>query len=259
MCDLRPVLTGHTILGVEVHWEGAIAVPSPAEFRCLLPGQRIEGVERRGKFVVLRLSGYDLLIHLRMTGQLLVVAPGEHCGPRHLRVALALSGKRLLFNDTRKFGRMYLVRDRCQVLGSLGPEPLASDFTPERLGEQLGGRRVPIKSLLLNQRLLAGVGNIYADETLHIAGIAPQRQACTLNREEIIALHSGLREALQRAIHNRGTTLSDYRDAQGREGGHREHLRVYGRAGQPCLRCGAPIQRDRIGGRSSYYCAACQR
>lgn len=259
MCDLRPLLVGHTILGVEVQWEGAIALPGPAEFSDLLPGQRIEGVERRGKFVILRLSGYDLLIHLRMTGQLLVVASGEQSGPRHLRVALVLDGKRLLFNDTRKFGRMYLVSDRCQVLGNLGPEPLASDFTPERLGAQLGGRRVSIKSLLLNQRLLAGVGNIYADEALHTAGIAPQRQACTLSREEIIALYKGLREALQRAIHNRGTTLSDYRDAQGRKGGHREYLRVYGRAGQPCLRCGAPIQRDRIGGRSSYYCAACQR
>ena len=257
--DLRQSLIGQTITGVEIYCERSIATPSPAEFRAGLLGQRILSVERRGKFIVLQLGQGYLLIHLRMTGQLLIVAAGEALSDRYLRVVLAFDGQRLLFRDVRKLGRLYLVAEASGVLGNLGPEPLGDDFTPEKLAECLGRRWGAIKSLLLDQSLLAGVGNIYADEALHSARIAPQRQACTLTREEVTALYRAIRSELQRGIRNRGTTLSNYRDAAGREGEHREHLRVYGRAGEPCPRCGSTIVRARIGGRSSFHCPHCQR
>ncbi len=259
MRDLRQLLVGLTIQSAEVYWERSIATPSPEQFKAGLAGQRVRGVARRGKFVILRLEHGDLLVHLRMTGQLLAVPAGEGAGLRHLRVALTLDGRRLLFNDPRKFGRLYLVPAAETALAGLGPEPLGSDFTEERLATCLQGRRGAIKALLLDQRFLAGVGNIYADEALHAAGIAPQRQACSLSRSEIGALHRGIREELERGIRHRGTTISDYRDAEGRAGEHAEHLCVYGRAGRPCLRCGTAIVRQRIGGRSSFHCPRCQR
>ena len=257
--DLRHSLVGQKITGVAIYWERTVDRPSPEEFRTRLVGQRILAVGRRGKFVVLHLEQGDLIVHLRMTGQLLV-APAEAAPEgRHLRVVLALDGRRLLYNDARKFGRMYLVDDAEEVLGELGPEPLEGGFTAERLAACLGRRRGAVKSLLLDQKVLAGIGNIYADEALHMAGIAPQRPACALSQDEIAALCRAIRGELERGIRNRGTTLSDYRDAAGREGEHRGYLRVYGRAGQPCLRCGGEIVRARVGGRSSYHCPACQR
>lgn len=257
--DLRRLLCGQVIRDVQVYWERTIATPSPEEFRAGLLAQRIRGADRRGKFVVLHLGRGDLLVHMRMTGQLLVVPADTTPDCRYLRVALTLDGKRLLFNDMRKFGRMYLVPDAGVALGSLGPEPLEACFTDERLAACLRGRRGAIKPLLLQQDVVAGIGNIYADEALHAAGIAPQRQAHTLDRSEVAALHAGIRSELERGVGNRGTTLSDYRDAEGHEGEHREYLRVYGRAGRPCSRCGAEIVRCRVGGRSSFHCPRCQK
>lgn len=256
--DLRGLLRGQSIGNVEVYWERSIATPSPGEFCAGLRGRQILAVGRRGKFIILHLDQGDLLVHLGMTGQLLVEQIGETSDRRHIRVALHLEGKCLLFNDTRKFGRMYLVPEADVVVGGLGPEPLESGFTSERLAACVRGRRGAIKSLLLNQGVIAGIGNIYADEALHAAQIAPHRRACTLSQAEIAALHAAIRSELQRGIRNRGTTFSSYRDAKGHEGGNREHLRVYGRAGEACLRCGAEIIRSRIGGRSSFHCPCCQ-
>ena len=257
--DLRQALVGQIVREVEIYWDGSVATPCPDEFRAGLRGQRVLDVQRRGKFIVVGLQRGHLLVHLRMTGQLLLTGAHETCQGRHLRIALTLDGKRLLFSDQRKFGRMYLVQDPAAVLAGLGPEPLEGGFTAERLARAAARRRVAIKSLLLDQRVLAGVGNIYADEALHAAGIAPQRQACTLDPAEVTRLHAAIRAELERAIGNRGTTLSDYRDANGQAGQHSAHLRVHGRAGEPCERCGCAVQRVRIGGRSSYYCPRCQR
>ncbi len=257
--DLRPILVGQAITGVDIHCKSSIATPGIDEFSAGLVGQRILGVDRRGKFIILHLERGDLLIHLRMTGRLLVMPGDQVSDCRYLRVVLALGQQRLLFADMRKFGRLYMVANAAEVLGKLGPEPLAGDFTVDGLAARLCKRRAPIKSLLLDQRILAGVGNIYADEALHAACIAPQRQACTLTRHEVTALHSAIRDELHRGIRNRGTTLSDYRDAAGREGEHRQCLRVYGRAGELCQRCGSAIVRVRIGGRSSFHCPRCQR
>jgi formamidopyrimidine-DNA glycosylase len=259
VCDLRLLLTGETIGAVDILWERTIGAPAPAEFAAQLVGQRIGSVDRRGKFVVLHLEQGDLLVHLRMTGQLLVTAADEEPDRRHLRVALQLGNRRLLFVDTRKFGRMYLVQDASSILGDLGVEPLDASFTSGYLAGCLQGRRAPIKSLLLNQRLVAGIGNIYADEVLFAAGVSPSRRACTLGQAEVEALHLAIGRELRRGIRNRGTTISDYRDANGCPGEHHEFLQAYGRSGQPCLRCGAEIVRSRVGGRSSYYCPCCQR
>lgn len=256
---LRQHIVGRTITSVEVYWPATVATPAPEEFQARLVGQRIRCVERRGKFIILRLEQGDLLVHLRMTGQLLVVPAGQAPDLGHLRVAIELDGLRLLFNDTRKFGRMYLVPDARQRLAALGPEPLNGELTTEVLRERLRRRRAPIKSILLDQRVLAGVGNIYADEALHAAGIAPQRPACSLSHAEIATLQRALRSVLERAIENRGTTLSDYRDAGGEAGEHQGALQVYGRAGEACLRCGCHIVRGRLSGRSAYHCPGCQR
>ncbi|MDI7274375.1 MAG: DNA-formamidopyrimidine glycosylase, partial [Anaerolineae bacterium] len=257
--DLRGLVLGQTIRGVEVYWERSIATPDPEQFAARLVGQHIRGVDRRGKYIVVRLQRGDLLVHLRMTGQLLVASEGQERECRHLRVALLLDGRRLLFNDTRKLGRLAWVPDAEAALASLGPEPLGDGFTVERLAAAAAKRRVAAKTLLLDQRVLAGVGNIYADEALFAAGVAPWRRACTLERDEVAALYAAIRAEMERAIRNRGTTLSDYRDAAGREGEHREALRVYGRAGRPCPRCGAAIERTLICARSSYHCPRCQR
>lgn len=256
--ELRQSVVGQRIASVEILCPVSVGTPAPEGFRAAVTGQRIIGATRRGKFIALRLERGDLLIHLRMTGRLLLVREGERREHRHLRLAFALEGSRLVFEDQRKFGRVSWVPDAECALATLGPEPLGSSFTPEALGARLCRRRGPIKSVLLDQRVLAGVGNIYADEALHTARIAPQRKACTLSPCEVAALHAAICRELRRGIRHRGTTLADYRDTRGRQGEHREHLRVYGRAGQPCLRCGALVVRDRIGGRSSYYCSRCQ-
>ncbi len=255
---LRGVVVGKRIRRVEVHWARSIAAPDPAEFVARLEGQRVLGLDRRGKYVVGRLEDGFLLAHLGMTGQLVVADAGEGDDCRYLRVALVLEGVRVHFSDVRKLGHLAWVPDAGVALGSLGPEPLSAGFTVEGLAAAAARRRVAIKALLLDQRVLAGVGNIYADEALHGAGIAPWRQACTLRLEEVDALWRAIRGELERAIGNRGTTLRDYRDSAGREGGHRKALRVYGRAGEPCVRCGTPIARMVICGRSSYHCPGCQ-
>ncbi|MGQ9683698.1 MAG: bifunctional DNA-formamidopyrimidine glycosylase/DNA-(apurinic or apyrimidinic site) lyase [Anaerolineae bacterium] len=255
---LRATLVGLTIKGVTVNWARSIALPSPDVFAASLPGERVLQVERRGKYVVMHLDHGKLLIHLRMTGRLQVVTPEEPLESRHLRVLIHLDGKLLLFYDARKFGRMYLLQETDQLLGRLGPEPLTSEFVPVRLAERLRGKRA-IKSALLDQRVIAGLGNIYADEALFVAGVSPERPAGSLTHKEISALCAAIRAELQRGIAHGGTTLSDYRDAAGSEGRHRQHLRVYGRRGQPCPACGCDIACRRIAGRSSYHCPECQR
>ena len=259
---LRTLLVGSTIAGVEVRWARSVVPPDPSVFAGRLMGQTVTGVERRGKWVVIALSGGEtLLVHLRMTGRL--VLESEEClDDRHLRVALLLDdGRRLHFSDARKFGRMVLTAQPQDVLDELGPEPLAEGFTPERFGEMLAQRRGHVKSLLLDQRFLAGLGNIYTDEALWRACIHPLRQADTLTSDEVQGLHQAIQAVLRAAIAGGGTTLEDaaYRQADGQSGEFAEQLAVYGRAGQPCLRCGATIERIEVGQRGTHFCQRCQR
>ncbi len=258
---LRAPLIGHTIVEVEVRWPRSVVPPHPAAFSRRLTGQQISEVGRRGKWVVITLDGGDtLLVHLRMTGRL-VLGSGMCPDDRHLRVLLSLDdGRRLCFFDPRKFGRMVLTARPQEVLGSLGPEPLGADFTPELFGDMLAQRRGRIKPLLLDQRFLAGLGNIYTDEALWRANIHPLRQANSLSPTEVRRLHQAIQSVLQAAIASAGTTLPDaaYQRPDGRAGEFANQLMVYGRATEPCPRCGTTIVRTRISQRGTYLCPRCQ-
>jgi len=254
-------LVGRTIVGVEVRWARSVVPPNPTAFARRLTGQAVTGVGRRGKWVVIALGGGDtLLVHMRMTGQL-VLEPGDCSDDRHARVLFFLDDARCLrFSDARKFGRLRLVDDPAGVLGELGPEPLADDFTAARLREMLARRRGRIKPLLLNQCFLAGLGNIYTDEVLWRALIHPLRRADTLTSAEVRRLHRAIRAVLRAAIASSGTTLSDgtYQQADGRSGEFARQLAVYGRVGQPCPRCGTTIERIRVSQRGTHFCPRCQ-
>jgi len=252
--DMEPYVLGRAIKAVKaLRARNVLKGISAKGLQKALKGQKIEKVERRGKFLIFKLaSGNCLVIHLGMTGRVLK-APD-----RFVKVTFMLSGGRsFYFSDIRMFGKVMFFRSYPTF--KLGPEPLADDFTVARFKELLKGRGGNIKALLLNQKFLAGVGNIYASEALFRAGIAPRRRAGSLKPQEIIKLHQALRRVLSEGIKYRGTSVSDYRDAEGKAGGYQHRLRVYDREGRPCLRCKTPIRRMVIGQRSTYYCPKCQK
>ncbi|MCX7682050.1 MAG: bifunctional DNA-formamidopyrimidine glycosylase/DNA-(apurinic or apyrimidinic site) lyase [Anaerolineae bacterium] len=260
--SLRAPLTGRTIVGVEVYWPRSIVPSDPPAFSHRLSGQQIKAIERRGKWVMVTLSEDMLLIHLRMTGRLMFTSGTRTVDDRHLRVRLILdNGQALDFVDPRKFGRMILTNRPDEALGNLGPEPLGEDFTAAWLGEMLTHRRGRIKTVLLDQSFLAGLGNIYSDEALWRAGIHPLREARSLAPAEVEQLHQAIRNVLSEAIAGGGTTLADqsYRQPDGRQGDFAAALAVYRRAGRPCPRCGAAIERVRLGQRGACYCPVCQK
>jgi len=262
--DLRPDLQGRVILAAEVDWPRTVATSSVEAFQQRIAGQRVEAVGRRGKYVTLQLSGGDwLLIHLKMTGHLQVMSSGKSgASPdKHVRAVFYLDdGRQLWFRNPRKFGRLHLTGDPCTVLGGLGPEPLDDEFTLEAFVARIRQRRGRLKPLLVNQRFIAGMGNIYADEALFAAGLHPLRPAGTLNDDESAALYHAVRHVLQQGVDNRGTTLEDrgYRDARGEAGSNQIYVQVYGRTGKPCVRCGTPVQRIVLSGRSAHFCPRCQ-
>ncbi len=258
---LRTSLVGRAITGAEVRWARSVVPPDPVAFARCIAGQTVAQVKRRGKWIVIELNGGGaLLIHLRMTGRL-ALEKGACADDRHLRVQFFLDdGRSLRFYNPRKFGRLRLVDDPAAALSRLGPEPLADDFTAARLEEMLARRRGRIKPLLLNQRFLAGLGNIYTDESLWRAGVHPLRPANTLTPDEARRLHRAIRAVLRAAIASGGTTLPDaaYQRVDGRLGEFAVQLAVYGRAGEPCPRCGASIKRIRVGQRGTHFCPHCQ-
>ncbi|OGO04212.1 MAG: DNA-formamidopyrimidine glycosylase [Chloroflexi bacterium RBG_13_56_8] len=263
---LREQAIGETIADVKTWWPRLIAMPSVAEFERGLMGHQVTEITRRGKFVVITLSPAKyLLVHLGMTGQLLVnigggddqegaIRPDAYS---HVKI-LFESQKALWYRDVRKFGRLYLVDDPSEVLGDLGPEPLSECFTPRVLQRMLVGHRRRIKFLLMDQHFLAGLGNIYADESLWESGIHPLREACSLTDYEVERLHGALRSVLNRAVRNRGTTSRDYRDPENQPGHNQFHLAVYQRQGEPCRRCGQPVIREVMEQRGTHYCPICQ-
>jgi formamidopyrimidine-DNA glycosylase len=252
--QLRPACVGQRIAEVTLRWPRHIATPGPRQFRRRIRGQAITALNRRGKFLVFSLTDDFLLIHLKMSGDLQVVPNGKP-GKHDHTIFHFENNTELRFNDTRKFGRVYLVADPEEVTGGLGPEPLAPGFTAGQLGGLLAARRRPLKPLLLDQTVLAGVGNIYADESLHRAGLHPQRRSDSLTPGEARALWRSLRRTLNLAIRHNGSSI----DWMYRGGEHQNHLRVYGRTDEPCLTCGAPIRRITLGGRSTHFCPHCQR
>jgi len=256
--DLEPLVLGATIVGVEIFWPGSIARPSAQGFEDLITGQTILHLGRRGKYLIFVLSGgWTLIIHLGMTGRLLLNQVEKD---KHTRALFHLEdGRNFLFVNMRKFGHLYLVKDAQEVVGRLGPEPLAAEFTPQRLAHLLANRRGALKPLLLNQRFLAGLGNIYADEALFVAGLHPQRRADTLNPEEVGRLCRAIRLVLKEGLKDGGTTLEAYRRPNEEKGRHQERLQVFQRTGGPCPRCGATIERIVLAGRGTYFCPRCQR
>jgi formamidopyrimidine-DNA glycosylase len=259
--DLVPHVVGRRFTAVEVMpgAEKVVALPSAAEFRRALPGLRIEGIERRGKYFLFPLSdGRHLIVHLRMTGALIHRPEGAPVDG-YLRVRLSLDDKtELRYTDLRKLGMMWLVDDPTLVVGKLGPDALEA-LLPATLRSLLAGRRAPIKVVLMDQARLAGLGNIYADEALFLAGVHPRRPAGSLGTDEVERLHGAVGEVLREAMGHRGSSFSDYVDAEGKEGMHQLHVKVYRRSGEPCLVCGAAIERIKLGGRSSHFCPHCQR
>jgi formamidopyrimidine-DNA glycosylase len=258
--ELRPHVVGETIDDAHVDWARSIAFPLEdiPRFCAGLRGRQIVDLWRRAKFAVFALDdGQHMLVHLRMSGRLLLAPGGQ---PQHLRMVLRLSGGgRLYFYNQRKFGRLWLVDDPDAVLGDLGPEPLSKAFTPELLCSLLSRRRGMLKPLLLNQRFLAGLGNIYVDESLFRAGLHPQRTADTLAEADIRSLHRAIQGVLRQALAHHGTTFDGiFVRPQGEEGRQQEGLLVYGQQDQPCTRCGAPIERIVVGGRGTHFCPQCQ-
>ncbi|MDI6870936.1 MAG: bifunctional DNA-formamidopyrimidine glycosylase/DNA-(apurinic or apyrimidinic site) lyase [Bacillota bacterium] len=261
--SLLPKLAGHTITGVEIFWPRAVRYPEPEAFAAAIRGRRVEDLERRGKHLIIHLSGeQSLVVHLRMTGRLLYRDEGDEVSPYTTVLFHLDGGKALHFVDVRKFGAMHLVCaeewDQVQSLRGLGVEPLSEEFTPAYLAAMLEGGRGPVKGRLLNQQRIAGLGNIYADEALHRAGIFPGRPAGSLSPVEVERLHAAIREVIAEGLAHRGTSVRDYVDGDGRAGAFQERLRVYRRTGRPCLRCATPIRRTVVAGRGTFYCPQCQ-
>ena len=259
---LAAQIVGRTFAGIAyLEWPRTITAPAPAALAARLAGQRVRAVRRRAKFLIVDLDGGEhLVIHLRMTGQL-TVAPGDTPRERFARVAFAFAdGDELRFSDIRRFGRIALLTgdELAARLGDLGPEPLDDAWTAEQFVAALGARRTRLKPLLLDQGFLAGLGNIYVDESLFRAGLHPLTSAADVPPERARALHAAIRAVLAEAIGSGGTTFSNYRDAYGQEGDYYERRRVYAREGEPCVACGAQIVRIVVGGRGTHYCPACQ-
>ena len=258
--ELRPHIVGATILDATVDWARILACPAEdvEAFRRGVQGRRIEAVWRRGKFIVFTLGeGRSLLIHLRMSGRL-TLAPGGR--PEHLRIHFLLSTGALYFYCQRKFGRVWLLDDAERVLGDLGPEPLAPELTPDRFAAMLSRRRGSIKPLLLDQRFVAGLGNIDVDEALYRARLHPCRTADALSKVEAERLHRAMRAVLRQALEHHGTSFDGiFVRPQGQEGRQQDGLLVYGQAGEPCARCGTPIERIVVGGRGTHVCPRCQQ
>jgi formamidopyrimidine-DNA glycosylase len=258
--QLRAELLGRRIVSVAVHWPRTLGGMDPSEFAARLTGQTVRGIGRRGKHLIVELDGGDaLVIHRRMSGNLIFLLQEER--DPWARVVFGLDdGRALVFSDPRKFGRVLLLRQ--DALGDffsvLGPEPLGNGFTAEELAARLSDSGRPIKAALLDQSVVAGLGNIYADEALFRAGVNPLRPAASLSLEEIVRLRDAIRETLLLGIENGGTTFGRHRDVYDQAGTNLEYLNVYRRAGQPCRACGQPIERVVIAQRSAHYCPHCQ-
>ncbi|MCL4263947.1 MAG: bifunctional DNA-formamidopyrimidine glycosylase/DNA-(apurinic or apyrimidinic site) lyase [Anaerolineae bacterium] len=256
---LRPYLVGHTITYVQNSWPKHVAIPTVPEMQMRLHGRAITAINRRAKYLVFSLDDDEtLIIHLKMSGRLLVVRRDEPAD-KHVHTVFGLdNGQELRFWDQRKFGRVYLVRDPQQVLGGLGPEPLAAEFTVARLAERLHGRSRILKPLLLDQAFIAGIGNIYADESLFYAHLHPQRTADSVSPEEVVALHAAIQKSLRLGIEREGASIDLYVKPDGSKGDMQNAVAVFRRTGYPCVQCGTPVRRIVLAGRSTHFCPHCQ-
>jgi formamidopyrimidine-DNA glycosylase len=250
---------GRTIVSVSVAWPRSVEPLSPDQFSGLLVGSTIEQISRVGKWMILSLgTGRSLMIHLRMSGSF-SMSPGSHD-----RIVMQLSdGLTLYYRDTRKFGRWKLVDDPRDMLDKLGPDALTRSFSKRYFVDLMHRRNRSIKALLLDQTVVAGIGNIYADEALWESGIHPGRSSSSLSDAELEALHRAIKHVLRVGVANRGTSLGEgktnYRDVEGASGGHRAVVKAYGRTGLPCVRCGTALTRITVAQRGTHICPECQK
>jgi formamidopyrimidine-DNA glycosylase len=275
--QLEPELEGHRIESLEVLDERWSRPQSAAAMSAAVSGRTIEGLGRRGKYLLLSLDGgRTLVMHLRMTGNLVLVEGEEMLDPsegrrlyegerstsaRHLRARLVIDdGREVWFTDPRRFGEAFLIDDAdlSERFARLGVEPLSPEFTAEALGEMAAGRTAPLKSFLLDQSGVAGVGNIYADEALYRARLHPLSPAGSMKPEHLAALRDAVVAALEAGIDAGGSSIDDYRDGRGEKGTMQERFLVHTRAGEPCPSCGGEVARIVVGGRSTYFCPSCQ-
>jgi len=258
--ELMPHIIGHCITGVTLLWEGIVRQPSVEEFCSRLIGQRLTGLTRRGKYLIFSLTSTEvLIIHLRMTGSLLIGRDSSE-PPKYTRAIIHLDEDiNIFFRDPRKFGGMRLVEDADSVIGKLGPEPLETGFNPQVLAQRLAKRTAPIKALLCDQPCIAGIGNMYADEALFAAGIHPFRQGGSLSPEEVERLHRTIQRVLLAGIGNKGASTDTYFRPDGTTGTAHFQFQVAHRlGGDLCPICGTPIERTVVRNRGTYFCPKCQ-
>ena len=256
--DLEGKIIGRRFTAVTLLWSKMLQNLTLAAFERGIISQSITDMDRRGKYLILRLSnGMSLIMHLKMSGSLRLDTACDD--DRHIRAVFSLdNGVNLYFRDPRKFGRIWLVENEREVIGKLGPEPLEKEFTPDALRSILEKRQAPIKAVLCEQSLIAGIGNMYADEALFAAAIHPLRKAGSLSLGEVKRLHRAIRTILQEAIASGGASISDYRRPDGSSGEAQFAFKVAHQRGAPCPRCKTPIERIVVRQRGTYFCPICQ-
>ncbi len=257
--DLIRDVKGKKIKDVEILSPRVIKEPRPSEFKRRLKGAAFKDFLRRAKVLAMKLStGEYLVVHLRMTGQLIYSAEKQ----AKARVIFVLSGgKYLNFNDQRLFAELRVVGDwqKLKFVQELGIEPLEKEFSAQKFKEMLAGKKTKIKPLLMDQTFIAGIGNLYAQEALFLAGILPGRAAKELKAQEIKKLHSAIQKVLREGIQYRGSSVDEYVNGRGEKGGYQLRLKVYDREGEPCVRCKAKIKKIKLGGRGTCFCSRCQK
>lgn len=257
-------ISNQQITDMEVLLPRLVKWPAPTAFQAMMIGRTVSATRRRGKYLLIEMDNeVVLVIHLRMTGRLRYAARDAARDP-YTRIVFHLgNGDVLVYADTRTLGTLYALQKdevwRVSGLANMGPEPLSADFTVEYLRQAAAKSKGKIKSFLLNQKQVAGLGNIYVDESLIIAGIHPERAACSLTDLETALLYRAINQVIADGIRDGGTTFRDYRDGNGDKGKHQRNLLAYGRGGLPCLSCGTPIEKIEVGGRGTHFCPQCQR
>ena len=256
--EIAPHILGRTVTGVTLPWSGIVRGPAPDEFIRRITGKIIKSINRHGKYLLLTLThGEFLVIHLKMTGALIT---GNSELPKHTRAIIHLdNGQNIYFRDPRKFGVLKLIKDPSEIYHKLGPEPLEDEFTPAVLTTRLKGRKAPIKAVLLDQKFLAGVGNMYADEALYAARIHPEKTAAALTKTEIKKLYDAIRQVLRDGLANKGASIVNYQRPDGSAGTAHLQFKVAHAMQKTCGICGGEVKRIVVRGRGTYFCPVCQK
>ena len=261
--NLAPNLEGRLIMSADILLSRQIKWPEPGQFVARITGRTIEKLDRVGKYLLIRLdNGTALIFHLRMTGQLCYRPKGAEEAKRARIIMRLDGGDQLVYADTRTLGTIYAMKedeiDNIKGLAEMGPEPLSSEFTVDYLKSVLAGKKTRIKSFLLDQSKVGGLGNIYVDEALFLSGIHPMRTAGSIGNDELTLLYANINRVISEGIRDGGTTFRDYRNGNGEKGSHQDNLFAYARDGKPCRVCGTIMEKIRVGGRGTHFCPSCQ-